>query len=125
MLQAPAYNVLRMPRPLLPAQAQVQLELCRALQAGASAAVCAPSWLQVLTMWSRGTDMAQADTPAFALHLWTRVQPLVRAAACIPISNFERNLCLLQATEGHRISRKSSKLGQNCSSQASGHTCCQ
>lgn len=74
-MQAPAYNVLRMPRPLLPAQ--VQLELCRALQAGASAAVCAPSWLQVLTMWSRGTDMAQADTPAFALHLWTRVQPLV------------------------------------------------
>lgn len=74
-----------MPRPLLPPQAQVQLELCRALQAGASAAVCAPSWLQVLTMWSRGTDMAQADTPAFALHLWTRVQPLVRnfsAAAC-------------------------------------------
>ena len=76
--QGPAYNVLRMPRQLLPAQAQVQLELCRALQAGASAAVCAPSWLQVLTMWSRGTDMAQADTPAFALHLWTRVQPLVR-----------------------------------------------
>ena len=28
-------------------------------------------------MWSKGTDMAQADTPAFALHLWTRVQPLV------------------------------------------------
>lgn len=76
-VQAPVYNVLRMPRPLLPAQAQVQLELCRQLQAGASAAVCAPSWLQVLTMWSRGTDMAQAETPAFALHLWTRVQPLV------------------------------------------------
>ena len=29
-------------------------------------------------MWSKGTDMVQADTPAFALHLWTRVQPLVR-----------------------------------------------
>ena len=28
-------------------------------------------------MWSKGTDMVQADTPAFALHLWTRVQPLV------------------------------------------------
>ena len=33
--------------------------------------------MQVLTMWSKGTDMVQADTPAFALHLWTRVQPLV------------------------------------------------
>ena len=30
-------------------------------------------------MWSKGTDMVQADTPAFALHLWTRVQPLVSA----------------------------------------------
>lgn len=28
-------------------------------------------------MWSKGTDMVQGDTPAFALHLWTRVQPLV------------------------------------------------
>ncbi len=33
--------------------------------------------MQVLTMWSKGTDMVQADTPAFALHLWTRVQPLI------------------------------------------------
>ena len=32
-------------------------------------------------MWSKGTDMAQADTPAFALHLWTRVQPLVSVRA--------------------------------------------
>ncbi len=71
-------SILRMPGPLLPAQAQMQLELCRQLQAGGTAAVCAPSWLQVLTMWSRGTDMVQADTPAFALHLWTRVQPMVR-----------------------------------------------
>lgn len=44
----------------------------------------------MLTMWSKGTDMVQADTPAFALHLWTRVQPLVcvrrvaQSGACKP-----------------------------------------
>lgn len=67
-----------MPGPLLPAQAQMQLELCRQLQQGTPAAVCVPSWHQVFTMWSRGTDMVQADTPAFGVHLWTRVQPMVR-----------------------------------------------
>lgn len=44
--------------------------------------------MQVLTMWSKGTDMVQADTPAFALHLWTRVQPLisVRSVAALGAS---------------------------------------
>ncbi len=39
-------------------------------------------------MWSKGTDMVQADTPAFALHLWTRVQPLisVRSVAALGAS---------------------------------------
>jgi hypothetical protein len=81
-MQGPAKGVMRVARPLLPVQAQVQLELCRRLQQGGVAAASAPSWLQVLTMWSRGTDMAQADTPAFALHLWTRVQPMVRCLPC-------------------------------------------
>ena len=86
-------------RPALPPQAEAQLEACRQLmqqqqqqqvgsrRAAAAAAAVAPyaaqqigdaSWLEVLRMWSRGTDMVQADTPAFALHLWQRVRPLVR-----------------------------------------------
>ncbi len=85
--------MLRLARPALPPAAEVQLELCRQLaaaaqlpggcRASASAAAAAlqsagdASWLEVLRMWSRGTDMCQADTPAFALHLWQRVRPLV------------------------------------------------
>ncbi|CAK0786325.1 hypothetical protein CVIRNUC_009538 [Coccomyxa viridis] len=87
-----AAPMVRIGRPVLPAQAQMQLELCRQLQDGHCSLVASQriSWLQVLTMWSKGTDMVQADTPAFALHLWTRVQPLVcvrrvaQSGACKP-----------------------------------------
>ena len=78
-------------------------------------------------MWSKGTDMVQADTPAFALHLWARVQPLVcvarvaRAGACKPWETVAL-ACLWVAAkheEARRALPPASRYVMTCS-----HCCC-
>lgn len=73
-------------------------------------------------MWSKGTDMVQADTPAFALHLWTRVQPLVsvqqvaKFGACKPWETVA--LACLWLAAKHEEARRALPPASRCASRA-------
>ena len=70
--------------------ARAALAFCRRMLNGAAAGQAPEGarggWADVLGAWAAAAELAADDTPALALHLWTRIQPQVLFPACCEVS---------------------------------------